>query len=608
MKQLLSIFILLISLQVTAQPDRWQQSVAYTMDINMDVKKHQFTGTQHLVYFNNSPDTLTEVYYHLYFNAFQPGSMMDVRSRNIADPDSRVGDRIFHLKADEIGYQKIKTLTQDGQPVNYEVVGTILEVSLDKPILPNSQTVFDMTFEAQVPLQIRRSGRDNEEGIDYSMAQWYPKMSEYDYMGWHPNPYIGREFHGIWGSFEVNITIDPCYIIGGTGYLQNANEIGHGYQEDGLKVKKQKEDVTWRFKADKIMDFVWTADPDYTVTKKQVPDGPLLYFVYQKNKETEGSWAQLPDYMVKTFQYMSNRFGKYPYKQYSFIQGGDGGMEYPMATLVTGNRKLSSLVSVSVHEGIHSWYQHLLGTNESLYCWMDEGFTVYASNETKSFLYNDKKDRHQGSFKGYKQLVESGNEEPSSLHADHFNTNWAYGTAAYSKGNLFLHQLSYIVGMEAFDKGMKKYFNTWKFKHPNPNDFIRIMEKESGMVLDWYLNYWINTTKTVDYGIKSVVSDGSKTSITLERIGEIPMPIDLQVTYKNGKTALYYIPLKIMRGEKPSEDSNITRIVKKDWAWTNPTYTFEIDNKEGEISEIKIDPSARMADIVKDNNLYRIEN
>ena len=340
MRPLLIFFILLFSLQATAQSDRWQQRVEYTMKINMDVKKHQFTGTQHLVYFNNSPDTLTTVYYHLYFNAFQPGSMMDVRSRNIADPDSRVGDRIFHLKADEVGYQKIKSLKHDGVAIDYKVAGTILEVTLDKPILPNAQTTFDMAFEAQVPLQIRRSGRDNKEGIDYSMSQWYPKISEYDYMGWHPNPYVGREFYGVWGSFEVNITIDPCYIIGGTGYLQNANEIGHGYQEDGVKVKKQKEDVTWKFKADNVMDFVWTADPDYTITKKQVPDGPLLYFVYQKNKETEEGWAQLPEYMVKTFQYMNNRFGKYAYKQYSFVQGGDGGMEYPMATLITGNRDL----------------------------------------------------------------------------------------------------------------------------------------------------------------------------------------------------------------------------------------------------------------------------
>ena len=162
------------------------------MDIDFDVSNHQFTGTQKLNYYNNSPDTLGEVFYHLYFNAFQPNSMMDVRSRTILDPDPRVADRISKLSEEEIGYQRVIKLRMDGKPVDYEVVGTILEVDLPEPILPGSKVVFDMAFEAQVPLQIRRSGRDNKEGIDYSMTQWYPKMCEYDYQGWHANPYVGR--------------------------------------------------------------------------------------------------------------------------------------------------------------------------------------------------------------------------------------------------------------------------------------------------------------------------------------------------------------------------------------------------------------------------------
>src|SRR5690606_33634219 len=143
------------------------------------------------------------VFYHLYFNAFQPGSMMDVRSRSLPDPDKRVSDRIFHLKNDEIGYQKVKSLNMNGKPLNFETNETILEVSLIEPILPHGSAVFDMEFEGQVPLQIRRSGRDNDEGVQYSMAQWYPKMCEYDYQGWHANPYVGREFYGIWGDFDV---------------------------------------------------------------------------------------------------------------------------------------------------------------------------------------------------------------------------------------------------------------------------------------------------------------------------------------------------------------------------------------------------------------------
>ena len=204
-----------------SQKGYWQQHVDYTMNIDMDVNTNRFTGEQELVYKNNSPDTLIKVFYHLYYNAFQPGSMMDARSRTIQDPDPRVKDRIFHLNEDEQGYQKVNSLTQNGQAVKYVMEGTILEVTLDKPILPGKTATFNMAFEAQVPKQIRRTGRDNHEGIRYSMTQWYPKMAEYDKDGWHSNPYIGREFHGVWGDFDVKITIDKTYILGGTGYVQN---------------------------------------------------------------------------------------------------------------------------------------------------------------------------------------------------------------------------------------------------------------------------------------------------------------------------------------------------------------------------------------------------
>ena len=188
-----------LSIESFAQPYRWQQHIQYEMQIDFETKSHQFKGEQKVVYTNNSPETLHKFFYHLYFNAFQPGSMMDVRSRSIIDPDRRVTDRISKLKEDEIGYHKIVRLAQDGEEVNYHTEGTILEVQLAAPIGPGESATFEMTFESQVPLQIRRSGRDNAEGIDYSMSQWYPKVCEYDYQGWHANPYVGREFHGVWG-------------------------------------------------------------------------------------------------------------------------------------------------------------------------------------------------------------------------------------------------------------------------------------------------------------------------------------------------------------------------------------------------------------------------
>ena len=604
MKMKFSIFMacLCFSLNLFAQPDRWQQKVKYEMDINMDVNTNQYTGKQKLTYTNNSPDALKKVFYHLYFNAFQPGSMMDVRSQTLPDPDKRVGNRISQLKDDEIGYLRVNSLTMNGSKVKFKEVGTILEVTLKNPIKAGETVVLDMDFKGQVPQQIRRSGRDNKEGIRLSMSQWYPKLSEYDYQGWHANPYVGREFHGVWGDFDVKISIDKDYIIGGTGYLQNPQSIGHGYEDKTKPLTRPEGDkLHWHFSAPNVHDFVWAADPDYKHTTAQVPNGPTLHFLYQEGEKTK-EWANLPSFAVKAFQLISKNYGKYPYEQYSVIQGGDGCMEYPMATLITGHRKIASLVGVTVHEAFHSWYQMILGTNESLYPWMDEGFTSYGSAETMAQLFdraNTDESVHNGSYQGYRYLATSGKEEPLTTHADHFSTNMAYGLASYSKGAVFLHQLEYIIGETAFDKGMLRYFDTWKFKHPNPNDFIRIMEKESGLELDWYKEYWMHTTHTIDYEVLEVKAVDGGTQITLKRNGKMPMPMDIVVKEKK-KQKNYYIPLQIMRGEKASETKK--REILEDWAWTHPTYTFTIPTKMAKIKSIQIDPTGRMADINVENN------
>ncbi|NRB63051.1 MAG: M1 family metallopeptidase [Saprospiraceae bacterium] len=596
-----------------AQPDRWQQSAKYVMDIDFDVATHRYVGQQTLSYENHSPDTLYKVFYHMYFNAFQPNSMMDVRSRTITDPDRRVGSRIYALSEEEIGYQKVNSLTQNGTPVAYEMVGTILEVTLSEPILPGTTHIFEMNHEAQVPIQVRRSGRDSREGIDYSMAQWYPKMAEYDYQGWHANPYIGREFYGIWGDFDVTIHIDRDYIIGATGILQNPEEIGYGYEDEGMTVNRPEgAKLSWRFVAENVHDFVWGADPDYTHTKFKRDNGTMLHFFYQEGDRTTDNWEMLPAIMDAAFDYINGHFGQYQYKKYSFIQGGDGGMEYPMATLITGERSLGSLVGVSVHELMHSWYQMMLGTNESLYPWMDEGFTSYATNRVMNELARSgalpgrrvQENPHVRSYAGYINLARTDVEEALSTHSDHYNSNGAYGVASYSKGAVFLHQLSYIIGKEAFDQALLRYFYTWKGKHPNDIDFIRIMEKESGLELDWYREYFVNTTQNIDYSIGEVMSTAEGSSLILRRMGGMPMPVDVEVALKSGEKYVYTIPLRMMRGNKPLEamyaDMNYT--VAEDWPWTHPSYALPMPFSADQIQEITLDPSGRLADVDRSNN------
>ncbi len=609
----------MLSVAVTAQQHGyWQQHVDYTMEIDVDVETHRFTGTQKLVYTNNSPDVLDRVYYHLYFNAFQPGSMMDVRSRTIQDPDGRVRDRILYLEEDDIGYHNILSLKQDGRVVEFNVEGTILVVELNKPIQPGKKTTFEMEFESQVPEQVRRSGKQNAEGVEFSMSQWYPKLAEYDYRGWHPNPYIGREFHGVFGEFDVKITIDKDYVLGATGILQNPNEVGHGYQDEGKEVRYRGDKITYHFKAENVLDFFWGADPDFVHTQAQVPNGPKLHFFYQadqisvqasdeENAQYLQYWEQLPDFLVRAFEYANEHFGEYPYPQYTTIQGGDGGMEYPMGTLITGARSLGSLVGVSVHEMYHSWYQNVIATNEALYEWIDEGFTSYASAETMDHLFNRGAEfPYSGSYRGYYSLVESGLEEPMSTHADHYNTNFAYGRAAYSKGAVYLGQLDYIMGHETFRRAIKEFHNLWKLKHPTDLDFIRLMERESGMVLDWYHEYFVNTTKTIDYGIKAVAGDGAMTNVELERVELMPMPLDVYVEYTDGSTEIFYIPMRLMRGEKPAEN-DLKRTILEDWPWVNPTYTFQIPSDIRSIANITIDKSQRLADINQDNNMFDVQ-
>ena len=546
----------------------------------MDVESYQYQGKQKLVYTNNSPDVLNRVYYHLYFNAFQPNSEMDIRSRTIADPDGRVGDRISKLQPHEIGYIKVNSLKQNGTTLKHETVGTVLEVQLAKPIQPGESVTFDMDFDGQVPVQIRRSGRNNKEGVALSMTQWYPKLAEYDFEGWHADPYIGREFHGVWGDFDVKLTIDKDYVVGGTGYLQ-----------DDVKTKGKKK--TLHFVAPMVHDFTWAADPDYIHDSVQVPNGPMLHFYYKNtlDAEKQADWKKLQPKTVELMQYFSEHIGTYPYKQYSVIQGGDGGMEYAMCTLITGNRSFGSLVGVTAHELAHTWFQFLLATNEAKHEWMDEGFTSYISDYAMNEVMDEGKENPtSGAYRSYLFLAKSGKEQPLTTHADRYNYNQAYGIAAYSKGEVFLSQLGYIIGEENLKTTLKKYFNDFAFKHPKPLDIIRTAEKVTDFELDWYLIDFAQTTNTIDYAVDSITDK----TVSLKRIGIMPMPIDLTVTYTDGTTEDFYVPLQMMRGEKPTEATIIS-----DWAWANPSYTFEVTKA---VKSVEIDPKQWVADIDRDNN------
>jgi hypothetical protein len=602
----------------------WQQHVDYKMEVSMDVKNYQYKGKQELVYTNNSPDTLRKVFYHLYPNAFQPGSEMDARLHSIKDPDARMVNkvkdadgkdvkqsRIETLKPNETGFLKITNFKQDGVAAQTRTSGTILEVTLAKPILPNSKTTFTLDFDGQVPVQIRRSGRNNKEGVELSMSQWYPKLAEFDFEGWHADPYIAREFHGVWGNFDVKITIDKEYTIGGSGYLQDKNEIGHGYEDAGITVvyPKKAKTLTWHFIAPNVHDFTWAADKEYAHDIVKGPNDVDLHFFYKNDPKTTGNWKQLEPLMVKVMDYYNHKVGAYPYKQYSFIQGGDGGMEYAMCTLMLGSGTVEGILGTATHELGHSWFQHILASNESKHPWMDEGFTTYIEDSALNELKGDKKEANpfKGNYTAYYQLVQSGKEQPQTTHGDQYDENRPYSISSYVKGSIFLSQLVYVIGQENLDAALKRYFNDFKFKHPTPNDIKRSAERVSGAELDWYLIDWAETANTIDYGIKDVADNDGKTTVSLERIGRMPMPIDLTVEYTDGTSETFYIPLRMMNFIKPNPNPNVKRTVLEDWAWAQSNYSFTIDKNKTAIKKIIIDPSGLMADVKAANNVFEVK-
>ncbi|MFB6277968.1 MAG: M1 family metallopeptidase [Salinibacter sp.] len=594
-------------------PSQWQQHVDYEMDIRLNPETHQVDGHQRLTYTNNSPDTLRTVYYHLYFNAFHPESMFAERHRHLPDPDGRTVPRIFNLAPDEQGWHKIESLTQDGTPVSFDVNDTVMRVDLADPILPGESTTFVMNYRSQVPLQTRRSGRDSRgDKIDYTMTQWYPKMAEYDERGWHANFYVNREYYAPYGTFDVEITLPSEYTIGATGVLQNPDEVGHGYgiegdgtwrPSDGLP---DADSLTWHFTAEDVHNFAWSADPDY-VHDKVTADGTTHHILYKP--EVAEQWRRLKSDMPELTAFFGQEYGAYPYPQMTVAQGGDGGMEYPMFTVVSSydgpafeeKSSYRSVLGTTVHEFAHMWYYSALGTNEADYAWMDEGFTTYATEEGMAHLMDRPAD-HTGDRRAVVYMHKMGLAEPFSTPADWFSTNLAYGITSYPGGAMLVDMMGYVIGDEQRDQWLHRYFRERKGMHPDPFDLELFAEQESGLMLDWYFAQFTRTTRTVDDAVASLeqrqTGDSVTVDLTLERKGSIRMPQDVRLTLADGSTQWLNVPLASMHGHKPVPSD---WIVTEPWPWVAPKKTVTV-TVPSRVEKAVIDPNGETPDVNRLNN------
>lgn len=597
----------------------WQQEVYYEMDYRLHADRHRFEGTQRLTYTNNSPDTLDVVFYHLYFNAFQPTSLMAERNRHLPDPDTRMIPQLWELGPDEIGYYRIHSLTQDGEPTRWHIHDTVMRVELPRPILPGTSTVFEMVFEGQVPLQTRRSGRDSREGVRFSMAQWYPKIAAYDAIGWHPHPYIGREFYGPFGTFDVRITLPSEYVVGATGVLQNPEEVGHGYDQppDAGRVATGParrpdgtvpDSLTWHFRAERVHDFAWAADPRYIYERHLVHDVPgrdepvqihLLYL-----PDVEERWRPMAGWVADMTRFFSERYGPYPYPQFTVAQGADGGMEYPMLTLITGRREPRSLFGVTAHEFAHMWWYGIVATNESLFSWMDEGFTSYATTEAVHALFDRAEGPadHRGAIEAVVNAQRAGFYERPNKPADWYETNRGFSVASYAAGQAFVSLLGYVMGDAVRDRLLRRFATEWRFRHPYPADLQKLAQDVSGMHLNWLFEQFLNGAERYDYAVTGIQNTprtgGYRAMVTLERLEPGVLPQDVRLRLADGTERWVHVPLAEAFGHKPVPDD---WTVAEPWPWVFPVHRLALD-VPAPVVEAEIDPERRTPDLDRANN------
>ncbi len=617
--KLLLFFVLAFTTSAIAQPsDYWQQHVSYQIEATLLDSIHSLEGKLQVVYTNNSPDTLREIYFHLYNNAFRPGSMMHKRAQELNDQGLLQRFERYKTPADWGGYT-INKVNVNGIDSRFIITGTVMKVTLAMPLAPKSQTTLAFNFFEQIPRQTRRNGWMNSDSIAYSMAQCYPKVCAYDREGWHNQEYIGREFYGVWGEFDVKLTVPAKYCLGATGQVQNPDEVKWGYEKIAKGEKKgvvypkdypRSGDVTWHFKASNVHDFAWVAH-NYIHEWDTWSDTVTVHCLYKTNEEKE--WKQAMKHTFAMLEHHSKAIGWYQYPNFYNTHSGDGGMEYPQ--LIMDGSPNAGLI---MHEGAHQWFYGMLGSNETRYAFLDEGFTEFIEmvgmesyygrhNErsphrdtswlTKMFI--PEYDTRRNYYSSYFNLATDGYEEPLNIPHDWAREGVNAGQVYFKTLN-GLAQLEYVLGDSVFWAGMKEYFRRWCFKSPNLNDFKRAMEDVSGTKLDWYFDQWFHTTRTIDYSAYRVSSDelpdGSyKTTVDLHNNDLGVMPIDLTLRYDDGSTGIATIPIALNQGtgyHKPEQG----RLFFPSWDWVSTCYNGSITTPK-EVSSIEIDTSFRLMDI-----------
>ncbi len=586
-------------------PRYWEQRADYDLHGTLDTAAKALTGQMTLKYTNNSPDTLRFVWMQVEQNAFKSGSL----NSYVFPPDSRFGARNFE-GGDVIDHFNEVTAGKQ-MPLKTRVEGTIMKVDLAAPLAPGHSTTFDVAWHFNIPEHgADRMGRD---GSLYELAQWYPRMCVYDDLrGWNTEPYLGQgEFYLEYGDFNLAVTVPAGYIVAATGTLQNANEVltpteisrlaqaSHSdtpvhiiTQQDltsGKARPRKTGTMTWRFHANDVRDAVWAASPDYMWDASSW-QGHMAYGYYRPS--AIDTWKDAADMSRMSIMEYSERWFPYPYPQISAVEGPISGMEYPMLAMETKSADKYDLYNVVTHEIGHMWYPMIVGSNERMHMWQDEGFNTFINyfSEARRFpekgTYAERIAHDRALVENYMQ---HDVDQPLEVQPDRINPQ-LLGENAYVKTAVGLGQLrDEILGPEIFDDAFRAYTRRWAFKHPSPDDFFHTMENVSGIRLDWFFREWFIENPHFDVAVDTVEQKqvGNIDSLAVLYVNHARgvLPLHVRFTFNDGSTQTFDYPAEIW--------STNTTFYEREYAFTGK-----------KVTKIEIDPDKRSVDIDRTNNVW----